>query len=284
MSAELPAAATPEWATTSGDIWARRWRDTDAALDALSPHLLSAVADYAPSGPFDAFEVGCGPGTTTIAMADRCPDATIAACDISPALASIAEHRTADRPNVRVLAGDAEAIAAAEGPFDLIYSRHGVMFFPDPVRAFRTLRLASNPGASMIFSCFQRWELNPWASKVADAAAGRVLPSPGREPSGFAFADPSHVLEIFGTSGWTEAEAAPVSFRYVAGAGEHAVDDALSFLADLGPASRVLQSLPEQERAAALERMRHVIEQHLQSAAVVFPAAAWIWRAKAPQK
>jgi hypothetical protein len=67
----------------------------------------------------------------------------------------------------------------------------------------------------------------------------------------------------------------------VAGEGENAVDDALSFLADIGPASRVVQSLPEQERGDALERIRGVIEQHVDGAAVVFPAAAWIWRAKA---
>jgi hypothetical protein len=89
-------------------------------------------------------------------------------------------------------------------------------------------------------------------------------------------------LEILDASGWKDAEATPVPFRYLAGEGEHAVEDALSFLADLGPASRVLQSMPPEERTDALERMRRVIEQHLDGQAVVFPAAAWIWRAKAP--
>jgi SAM-dependent methyltransferase len=277
-------AEFPDWASTSGDIWARRWKDTDRALADLSPHLLSAVAECAPPGGFHGFEVGCGPGTTTIAIADRWPGATITACDISPALAAIAEHRTADRPNVRVLTDDAEALAVAEGPFDLIYSRHGVMFFPDPVRAFRVLRSAANPGGSLVFSCFQSWDLNPWASEVANAAAGQVLPAPGREPSGFAFAEPDYVLQILHASGWTDAEATPVSFRYVAGEGEHAVGEVLSFLADLGPASRVLQSLPPEERTDALERMRGVTERHLNRGTIVFPAAAWIWRAKAPQK
>ena len=278
----MKSADFPDWANTSGDIWARRWRDTDRALGALSPHLLSAIAEAAPARAFRAFEVGCGPGSTTIEVADRLPGVSIIACDISPALASIAEHRTADRPSVRVLTGDAETLAAAEGPFDLIYSRHGVMFFPDPVRAFRALRIAARPGASLIFSCFQAWALNAWASEVANAAAGRVLPAPGREAGGFAFAEPNYVRNILSSSGWTEAEATPISFRYVAGDG--AVEDALSFLADLGSASRILQSLAEQDRPAALERMREVAEQHLDGAEVVFPAAAWIWRAIAPQK
>jgi SAM-dependent methyltransferase len=278
VTGDQPATPAPDWAATSGDIWARRWRDTDAALEPLSPHLLSTIVGNAPAGPFRAFEIGCGPGSTTTAVADACPGATIIACDISPALAAIAEQRTAGRRNVRVVTGDAEAIASSEGPFDLIFSRHGIMFFADPVRAFRALRNAANPGAALVFSCFQNWDLNPWASEVAAAAAGRVLPKPGREPSGFAFADPDYVREIFRSSGWANAEPEAVEFQYVAAEGP---DEALSFVTELGPASRILQAMPEEERGDATERMRAVVDSHFNGTAVVFPAAAWIWRATA---
>jgi SAM-dependent methyltransferase len=281
MSEGDSPAAVPEWATTSGDVWARRWRDTDAALDGLSPHLLAAIAAVAPATPFTAFEVGCGPGTTTIAVAERWSDAAITACDISPSLARIAKHRTAALDNVRILTGDAEALAAGEGPFDLFYSRHGVMFFPDPVTAFAALRATAKPGAALVFSCFQGWSVNPWASEVADAAAGRALPAPGREPSGFAFADPEYVQSILDASHWAEAVPEPVHFRYIAGRGDAAVDESLAFFAELRPASRVLQSLPEPERPAAIDRMRAVLERYRDGDAVVFPAAAWIWTATA---
>jgi len=183
-------------------------------------------------------------------------------------------------PQIRVLEGDAEVVAASEGPFDLIFSRHGVMFFPDPVRAFQTFGRASTPGASLVFSSFRDWASNPWASELASAAAGEVLPSPGREAGGFAFADPDHVLEILGSSEWAEAEPQAVDFQYVAAEGDDAVSQAFSFFAEIGPASRLVQSLPEVERSAALERMRGVVQSHFDGRAVVFPAAAWIWRAK----
>jgi SAM-dependent methyltransferase len=281
MSESTNAVPSPEWATKSGDVWAERWRDTDLALEGLSSPLLSVITACAPPRPFNGFEIGCGPGSTTIAVASACPDAAITACDISPALAGIARERTANSPNVRVVMGDAELLAASEAPLDLIFSRHGVMFFPDPVRAFHNLRNASNSGASLVFSCFQNWESNPWASELASAAAGKTLPPPGRESGGFAFADPDYVRQILGSSGWSDAERQQVVFRYVAAEGEDAVQRALAFLSDLGPASRVVQSMPEQDRAAATDRMRSVIERHLHGAAVIFPAAAWIWRARA---
>lgn len=269
-----------EWATRSGDAWAERWRETDRALSKLGTVLDSAIAAAAPPQPFRALDVGCGPGSTSLALAQARPDASIIACDLSPALAAIAEARVVGS-QVRVIVGDAEALAGSEGPFDLIFSRHGLMFFAEPVRAFRNLREATNAGASLVFSCFQDWDANPWASELASAAAGRTLPPPGREPSGFAFADPDYVRDILQSAGWTDLERRPVPFDYVAADGEAAVDRTLSFLCEIGPASAVVRELPEQEKSGAVDRMRAVIERHFDGGAVEFPAAAWIWSAKA---
>ena len=273
-----------DWATKSGSVWARRWRDTDSGLSGLAPHLLHAIEAAAPPAAFRAFEIGCGPGSTTIDVAFARSDAEIVACDIAPDLVGIARQRTAGLPGVRVIEGDAEQHVAGEGPFDLFYSRHGVMFFADPARAFLAFRTAAKADASIVFSCFQSWEANPWASELASAAAGRALPAPGREPSGFAFADPDDVREILDKAGWTQANPLPVQFEYAAGSGPDAVDSALTFFSELGPSSRVLESLPEGDHSGALSRMRNVIERHYDGSAVIFPAAAWIWSAKAPQR
>jgi SAM-dependent methyltransferase len=280
MNADVSTTA-PVWATTSGDAWSRRWRETDRGLEDLGTELLSAIMNSAPQGAFTALDVGCGPGSTSIAVAAARPQARITACDISPALVAVAQERTAGLRQIRVLLGDAEVVALDEGPFDLIFSRHGVMFFPDPVAAFERLRRAANPGASLIFSCFRNWDCNAWASELTGAAAGREVPPPGREPSGFAFADPDYVREILSASGWEEATPEPIDFTYVAGQGDDGVERALSFLLEIGPASRVIQSLPEQERQAAVGRMRSVVERHFDGSTVAFAAAAWIWKAKA---
>jgi SAM-dependent methyltransferase len=281
MNTDHSAAGVSDWASKSGSVWARRWRDTDTGLAGLAPHLLDAIAARAPAREFRAFDIGCGPGSTTIDVASACPNSAIIACDVSAELAAIARKRTVDRPQVRVVDGDAEEVARAEAPFDLFYSRHGVMFFREPVRAFRSFRRSANPGASIVFSCFQSWEDNPWASDLADAAAGEKMQSPGREPSGFAFADPEYVCEILDQSGWLAAKPRAVKFDYAAGHGPSAVEEALAFFNELGPSARVLDSLTGHERQAAVKRMRDVIARQFNGSAVVFPAAAWIWSATA---
>ena len=275
-------SSTFDWATHSGDAWTRRWRAIEAALSDLAPKLHHTLLDVAPEGPFRALDVGCGAGTTSERLAVERPDATIIGCDLSASLVHLAQDRLAGLESVKILLGDAQVVAGGEGPFDLIFSRHGVMFFDDPVAAFGSLRNATRPGGSLVFSCFQEWRANPWASELASAAADRELPPPGREAGGFAFADPDHVREILETAGWNNAGLRPAHFRYVAGAGEGAVEQALDFLADVGPASRVLSSLPASGRPAAMARMRLVLESHRVGDSIEFPAAAWLWSARAP--
>ena len=117
--------ATLDWSGSTGDVWSRHWRETDRALEPVGMALDAAVANLLPQGPFRALDVGCGPGTTSLALHARRPGATIVGCDISRPLIDIARHRAADRAGVEFFAEDAEIAAQTRGPFDLILSRHG---------------------------------------------------------------------------------------------------------------------------------------------------------------
>ena len=270
---------SPQWATATGDVWAERWRELDRGLAGVAEHLDPAIIAIAPPARFRALDIGCGAGSSSLALARERSDATIIACDLSPSLIRIAEERLAGTAATLKL-GDAQDIAARDGAFDLFYSRHGVMFFADPPAAFRTFRHASSPGAALIFSCFEDWAANLWASELAAAAAGRPVSPPGREPGGFAFANSDHVRAILESAGWNDAARISFAFRYVAGSGAAAVDDALSMLCAVGPASLILRDLGEHDRDLALQRMRTVIDRHFDGAEVAFPAAACLWSAR----
>ena len=275
-----PSSNLPAWATSSGDVWADRWPQLDRGLAGIAAQLDPVIVAAAPPGPFRALDIGCGAGSTSLALSQVRPDGSIIACDLSPSLIRIAEGRLAGTP-VKPLLGDAEDVASCEGPFDLIYSRHGVMFFADPARAFGTFLSAARPGASLVFSCFEDWAANSWASELGSAAAGRPVDPPGREPGGFAFADPDYVQSILESAGWTGARRRPLTFRYVAGSGAGSVAEALSLLCAVGPASIVLRDLNEHDRDSAVQRMRAVIERHFNGSNVEFAASACLWTAVA---
>lgn len=271
-----------QWQTEVGGVWAEEWRRTDRSFAGLAAQLDASILDAAP-GTGTVLDIGCGAGSTAIALAAARPALSVAGVDLSPALVAVAAERGAGLPNLRFQVADAAdpPPPILGGAHDLAVSRHGVMFFADPGAAFATIRTLLAPGAPFVFSCFQAPAQNIWASDVAEAITGVPLGPQRDMPGPFAFADPDHVVGVLRGAGWRDPTVHPVAYRYVAGEGADPVGDATSFLSRIGPAARALAILAEADRPAALARLRAVLERHRAGDAVTFPAAAWIWTARA---
>ncbi|WP_033919851.1 class I SAM-dependent methyltransferase [Sphingomonas sp. 37zxx] len=273
-----------DWKARVGDNWAAEWQRTDRSFEGLDPHLVAAILAAAPPNG-RALDLGCGAGATSLAIASARPDLAIAAVDLSPALVAVAQARTADLPNAEVFAGDVLDAGSAT-PFDLIFSRHGVMFFPDPAAAFARLIQFVRPGGALVFSSFRDRSLNGWATETAAALGASPTPSGGSlgaGPGPFAFADRSEVAEFLASAGWTAIDARPIDYAYRAGAGLDALADAVDFLRRIGPAAALIAAAAEPERPALVERLTRACADRLLGGVVDFPAAAWLWSAQAPR-
>jgi SAM-dependent methyltransferase len=259
-----------DWQARVGQAWAEEWRRTDRSFAGLTPHLLTAIAGLAGRRVLD---LGCGAGELSLAVAAARPEAQVVGVDISGDLIAAARARAAGR--VVFHQADAGTFVDADGPPDLLVSRHGVMFFADPPAVFRHLAGIAAPGARLVFSCFRQPHENPWAGLFASLFAP-APPEPALTyPAGpFAFADPAHVERCL--SGWSAVTFTPVDFRYVAGAGNDPVADAVGFFSRIGLAAPRLAALDEDRRAAAQAAMAAILETRVAGGEVAFPAAAWI--------
>ncbi|MDY0958789.1 class I SAM-dependent methyltransferase [Sphingomonas sp. CFBP8993] len=271
-----------DWRGRVGDVWAAEWRRTDRSLADLSRHLDEAIAWVAPDVG-KALDIGSGAGATSLALYAARPGLSIMGVDLSDELVAVARERageTADH-GPRFLSGDALTVATAEAPFDLLCSRHGVMFFADPVEALSILRRAARNGARLVFSCFAERAANGFAT-LADAAIGAAPPpDAGYAPGPFAFSDQQQVAAWLKESGWRPDGAVRVGFDYVVGEGDDPVADALSFLSRIGPAARALSqaALPERNRIA--DTLRAGLEASRVGNRLPLQATAWIWQATA---
>ena len=267
-----------EWSGPVGDVWAQEWQRTDRSFGELTAQLVPAIVDVAPeSGP--AVDLGCGAGEIAIGLAAVRHELNVVGIDISEGLLEIARHRAEGLHNIEFEHGDAAERVSARAPVDLYVSRHGVMFFDDPVAAFSAFHRAASPQASLIFSCFRDWRLNGFASKIIELT-GEQPPLPD-VPGPFAFASQDKVAAILSQSGWGAAKAEPVDFSYVVGQGEDPVADAVSFMRRIGPAARAIRVVDEDKRPAIIEGLHRICEEHRDGDAVLLPAAAWIWSARA---
>jgi trans-aconitate methyltransferase len=177
-----------EWSAGVGSVWAEQWHRTDRTFAAMAPQLDAAIDRLAPPSGGRVADIGCGAGATSVSLARRRPDLDILGIDIAPQLVAVAEERGADLPNLTFSVGDAAGISATAA-YDMLISRHGVMFFDDPVAAFAGLHAMAKPGAPIVFSCMRAMVHNRWAYDLVEAVTGRapqppagMVPAPSRSP------------------------------------------------------------------------------------------------------
>lgn len=270
-----------DWRGAVGDVWAQEWRRTDRSFVNVSPALDAAILAAAPIGPGRALDIGCGAETTSLTLAAVRPDLTVMGIDVSAGLIDTARARAARTGlrNLRFVTADLNAALPDMGRFDLLLSRHGVMFADSPRAMFANLRTVAATGARLIFSCFRASAENPWADELLDQVVSvRAVDSGDYAPGPFGFADPAFVRAVLADAGWQNAQPHPLDYDYIAGAGADPVADAAEFLSRVGPIARAMRDATE---PPATIRQRPIAELASRSdgTRVAFPAAAWLWSA-----
>lgn len=269
-----------EWTGRVGGVWAEEWQRTDRSFAQLTDRLLDSTALENFS---HALDIGCGAGEISIALASPNSGAAITGLDISPALLAIARERGAGLPNVGFHHADAATWHPdkPEAAPDLLISRHGVMFFGDPIAAFAHLRSVASDQAPLRFSCFRERDANGWARLLQG-----VLPVPPstpdpHAPGPFAFGDEERVNAILRDAGWKDIAFEPVDYAMIAGEGEGALEEAVAYFLRIGPAASAIAALDGAARERAVAKLRAMLADHREGDRIALPAAAWIVTARA---
>lgn len=263
------------WNGQAGETWVQARERIDRTLALLSDILVSAAN---PVEGERVIDVGCGCGTTTLALAER--GAAVWGIDISSPMLDYAKARVRDSNNPIFSKTDA-ATEQYTPDHDLIFSRFGVMFFSDPIAAFTNLRTAMTENGRLVFLCWQKPSSNPWMS-VAGAAIQPFLPQPSvapdpRAPGPFAFADTGYIETIINGAGFSELEIDPVSADVHLGMD---VEEAMSFQSQIGPLSRALAELEGDDREVALAAAREALLPHVDEGGLILKAAAFLVTAR----
>jgi len=269
------------WNGCAGRGWVEAQESLDRLFEPFEDLLVEAVAERNAQRVLD---IGCGTGSTTLAVARLLAksNGNAVGLDISEPMIALAKRRAelASAPP-RFICADAQTHAFEPPSFDMIISRFGTMFFDDSVRAFTNLRRAAAPNAALHTIVWRSPADNAFMT-AAERAAVPFLPEiPKRwpeEPGQFAFADRDRVYSILEKSGWTEIDIRPLDVACTLP--EHELN---AYIARLGPLGRVLQQLDEQKRAHIIEAVRAAFDPFVHGAEVRFTAACWTVGARAPR-
>jgi len=259
------------------DLGGRTWAELQDMLDRLFQPLETLLVDAASAaGGKRVLDVGCGAGSTTLAVARALgPGGGCTGIDISAPLIAAATARAAagGMTNVTFVEADAQTYTFDADSFDTVISRLGVMFFDDPVAAFANLRRAARPGAQLAFLAWRSRDQNPFmtaAERAATAFAAELARRGDDGPGQFGFASGERVRGILEASGWSSIEVRPTDVACSLPTAQLPI-----YVTRMGPYGRVRGTLDEAARAAADAAVLTAFDAFVAGDQVRFTSAFW---------
>ncbi|QOT79493.1 class I SAM-dependent methyltransferase [Cupriavidus basilensis] len=284
--AEQSADQVGDWNGQSGE----RWVANQARLDAMVAVFgQAAIEAAAPATGERVLDIGCGAGTSSLALAARVgAGGQVLGVDISEPLIGRARALAQRDTPAMFQVADASSAELPEGAFDILFSRFGVMFFDDPIAAFAHMRRALRPGGRVAFVCWRGAAENDWVRLPMGALKGIVpssAPPDPEAPGPFSFGDRGRVARILTAAGFTDMAIAPFDASVPFGEGgtrDAAIDDAVKMTLEVGPLSRALAGQPDDIRARASAAVHAAFAGLPGERSVMINGAAWIVMARNP--
>ncbi len=159
------------------------WRTAENSVGYVLPHLSSGMA---------LLDIGCGPGTITLGLAERVAPGRVVAIDRAQEIVDQASARDRGATEIEFRVGDVYALDFDDESFDVVHAHQVLQHLTEPITALEEMRRVLRPGGLLAvresdFGSFvwapsepqlERWlELyfEVTAANGADAAAGRHL-------------------------------------------------------------------------------------------------------------
>jgi SAM-dependent methyltransferase len=260
----------------------RDWVELQARMDTNLSNIHAAVlAAAAPQSGESVLDIGCGTGTTSLALADAVgPTGRVLGVDISEPMLTLAKSRGMDRDNLAFELADA-SVQAFTPDYDLLFSRFGVMFFDDPIGAFANLRRALKPTGRLAFVCWRTPQENPWASAPLTAARPLLPPQEAPDPNApgpFAFADPQRITSILTDVGLHDVQIDRFDAPMPMGTDVNVI---AAQTLQIGPLSRAAGEVDEPARARIVEAVRGALEVYrTPDGEIAPPVGCWLVHAR----
>jgi len=268
------------WNGQGGATWVSGQEEMDRFLAPFSKELMARAA---PANGQTVLDIGCGTGDTSLqAAAAVGASGSVLGVDISEPMLALARQRAdaAGITNATFSVADAQSASLGDKA-DLVISRFGIMFFEEPVTAFRNIHAYTKPGGRMVFICWQPVRENEWVHIGLGIAKKHVAfppPPDPHAPGPFAFADIDRTLGILADAGWSDAKADAFAAPLNQGSSPEAAAESLMLR---GPISRVMMDKTDAEKDAVLSELAAALEAKVADGKVMLGAGVWIVTATA---
>ena len=282
----MPAAnANPAGESYWNSEAGRNWVSLQTLIsDVFTFVTVATLEEAAPKRGECIIDVGCGTGDTLLDLARAAgPSGTVLGVDVSDPMLEFAKHRVAasELKNVSFALADATSYPFLPNWADLVFSRFGVMFFDEPVKAFANIRRGMKRGGRLVFVCFRAMSESSWYKVPIEAARPHLPPQPVVSPDTpgmFSFANEVRLRKFLTEAGFEQIQTKPTN---LAMRGKD-MEQTMTFMTQVGPVTRMLASGSEEQRRKASEAVRAALAAGIGSDGLGLGSGLWLVSALAP--
>jgi SAM-dependent methyltransferase len=281
------AEQTAAWDGPLFDVWIAYRELIESALWPIGER---AFEFHPPPPGARCLDVGCGLGRTTLRLAELVgPGGSAHGVDVAPRMIETANEdlEREGTSNVSFAVADVETDDLG-GTYDYAFGRCGVMFFANPVPAFRNIRSSLVPGGLINVVVWRQKIDNGWLHETELAVKEHVehpeesdVPTCG--PGPFAMANADTITAQLKASGFEDIRLARDDRDYMIG---RDLDEAVEFNMSLGPAAEILRAWGDridEIRPQIRESLRETLSKFVtDDGSVAGPASVWIVSGRAP--
>jgi ubiquinone/menaquinone biosynthesis C-methylase UbiE len=149
-------------------------------------------------------DIGCGGGQTSFEASEKVSEnGYVVGADISKILLDLAKSKYANTKNLEFKYCDVQNYEFRENSFNKVISRFGVMFFENPIEAFKNIYNSIQEGGSLNFVCWTNVMENEFftdPTNIIIRHLNKEFPEITRAPGPLAFSEADYVKEILVSS------------------------------------------------------------------------------------
>ena len=149
-------------------------------------------------------DIGCGGGQTSFEASEKVSEnGYVVGADISKILLDLAKSKYANTKNLEFKYCDVQNYEFRKNSFNKVISRFGVMFFENPIEAFKNIYNSIQEGGSLNFVCWTNVMENEFftdPTNIIIRHLNKEFPEITRAPGPLAFSEADYVKEILVSS------------------------------------------------------------------------------------
>jgi len=230
------------WDNTASHKWIKEYHSIKFRLKEVTEHFFKFLPKL---DNLKILDVGCGTGETltyTSKIIDK--SSKITAIDISQSMIEFAQNKLAKQPNFNQYAfivDDAQTHTFNKNYYDLLISRFGMMFFSNPLLAFKNLYHSLKKGGQMFFCTWSGIRENDFFGIPLMTLSNYLnisIPNFDNQPGPMSLSEPTLIKSLLKNSGFIDTKVVTKKVNLV---GLENMDQQLFILLNIGPAGRLFK-------------------------------------------